>query len=321
MRLIAFPARFTSALLLGAVVLTRAFAQDYPSQPIKLIVPSGAGGAADVFARMFAAKMPELIGQPAVVENIGGAGGIVGADRVVKSKPDGYTVLYGISPIAAIVPALQKLPYAPRDLQPVMILTNAPYVWLANAELPARNVPELIAHAKANPGKIAYASTGNGSGAHLGGELLAQIAGISMLHVPFKNTGIPELMGGQVQLKLEPPASAVPHAKAGRLRAIAVSSPKRMAALPDVQAVAETLPGYEVMGWQGLWVPPGTPRAAIDRLRAAFLQGLQLPDVRQRILEVGAEPIGATPEETQAAIDRELAQWTKLIRERGIKAD
>ena len=296
-------------------------AQDYPNQPIRFIVPSGAGGAADVFARMFAARLPEFIGQSAFVENVGGAGGIVGAERVARAKPDGYTVLYGISPIATIIPALQKLPYTRDELRPIMILTLAPYVWLANTDLPVKNLPELIAYAKANPSKVAYASTGNGSAAHLGGELLAQLAGISMLHVPFKNTGIPELMGGQVQLKLEPPASAVPHARSGKLRAIAVSSAKRMTALPDVAAVAETLPGYDVTGWQGLWVPGGTPPAVVEKLRGAFAKAMQIPEIRQRITDVGAEPIGATPAETQAAIDREHAMWVKLIRERNIKAE
>ena len=202
-----------------------------------------------------------------------------------------------------------------------MILTLAPYVWLASNELPAKTMPELIALARSKPGRVSYASTGVGSAAHLGGELLAAEASISMLHVPFKNTGIAELIAGQVDLKLEPPASAMPQIKNGRLRAIAVSSPKRIAALPDVPAVAETLPGYEVMGWQGLWLPAGTPSAIVEKLRAAFAKALQLPDIRQRIIDVGAEPIGSTPEEAQRTIDRELAIWTKLIHDRGIRAE
>lgn len=307
---------------IGLACLTAgALAQDYPAQPIRFIVPSGAGGGADVFARMFAAKMPELIGQNAFIENVPGAGGVVGAERVVNAKRDGHTVLYGIGPIATIIPALQKLPYAPNDLQPVTVLTNAPYVLLANNELPVKSMAELIAYARANPGKLAYASTGMGSGAHLGGELLAAQAGISMLHVPFKNTGIAELIGGQVHFKFEPPASAVPQAKSGRLRALAVSSPARVAALPDVPAIAETLPGYELMGWQGVWMPAGTPTPIVEKLRGAFVRALQLPDIRQKIIDVGADPIGNTPAEMQRMIDRELAQFTKLIRERGIKAE
>jgi tripartite-type tricarboxylate transporter receptor subunit TctC len=310
----------TAAILLAALAAP-SLAQDYPSQPIRFIVPSGAGGGADVFARMFAAKMPELIGQNAFIENVPGAGGVVGAERVVNARRDGHTVLYGISPLATIIPALQKMPYGPNDLQPVTVLTNAPYVLLANNDLPVRTMAELIAYAKANPGKLAYASTGMGSGAHLGGELLAMQAGISMLHVPFKNTGIAELIGGQVHFKLEPPASAVPHAKGGRLRALAVTSPARVAALPDVPAIAETLPGYELMGWQGVWLPAGTPMTVVEKLRGAFVKALQYPDIREKIIAVGAEPIGNSPAEMQRMIDRELAQFSKLIRERGIKAE
>lgn len=298
-----------------------AFAQDYPTQPLRFIVPSGAGGGADVFARMFAAKMPELIGQSAFIENVPGAGGVVGADRVAKARADGHTVLYGIGPIATIIPALQKLPYDAKDLQPVTILTLAPYVLLANNDFPPKTMAELISYGKANPGKIAYASTGMGSAAHLGGELLAVQAGISMLHVPFKNTGTAELIAGQVHFKLEPPASAVPLAKGGRLRALAVSSPARVAALPDVPAISESLPGYELMGWQGIWVPAGTPAASVEKLRGAFVRAMQMPDVRQKIIDVGADPVGNTPAQMQQAIDKELAQFAKLIRERNIKAE
>jgi tripartite-type tricarboxylate transporter receptor subunit TctC len=296
-------------------------AQDYPTQPLRFIVPAGAGGGADVFARIIATKMPELIGQSAFVENVPGAGGLVGAERVAHSRPDGHTVLYGINAIFTLIPALQKIPPAVKDMRAVTVLTLAPYIWIATNELPAKTLPELIALARTKPDRVSYASTGVGSAAHLGGELLAAAASVTMLHVPFKNTGIAELIAGQVDLKLEPPGSAMPHIRNGRLRAIAVSSSKRMAALPDVPAVAELLPGYEVMGWQGVWLPAATPPAIVDKLRAAFAKALQLPDVRPRVIEVGAEPIGSTPEEAQRTIERELAMWTKLIRDRGIRAE
>lgn len=290
-------------------------------RPIRFIVPSGPGGGADTFARLFAARMSESMGQPIVIENVPGAGGIVGADKVAKATPDGHTVLWGINPIATMIPALKKLSYSPDELQAVTIVVSNVYVWLANPDLPAKDIAQLISLAKAQPHRIAYASTGVGSAAHLGGALIEHQAGIEMLHVPFKNTGIAELIGGQVQLKLEPLGSAVPLIKAGRLRPLAVTSARRLAALPDIPAVAETLPGYEVAGWHGIWVPAGSPPAAVDSLQREFSKAVANSDIRKRLADVGAEPVDSGPEEMKQRIARELAQWTKVIRERKIQAE
>jgi tripartite-type tricarboxylate transporter receptor subunit TctC len=290
-------------------------------RPIRFIVPSGPGGGADTFARLFAARMSESMGQPIVIENVPGAGGIVGADKVAKSAPDGHTVLWGINPIATMIPALKKLSYSPDELQPVTIVASNVYVWLASPDLAAKDMAQLISLAKAKPRQLAYASTGVGSAAHLGGALIEHQAGVEMLHVPFKNTGIAELMGGQVQLKMEPLGSAVPLIKAGRLRPLAVTSARRLAALPEVPAVAETLPGYEVAGWHGIWVPAGSPTAAVESLQKEFLKAVANSDIRKRLADVGAEPVGSSADEMKKRIARELAQWTKLIRERNIQAE
>jgi tripartite-type tricarboxylate transporter receptor subunit TctC len=203
----------------------------------------------------------------------------------------------------------------------VTIVVSNVYVWLASPDLAAKNMGQLISLAKAKPRQLAYASTGVGSAAHLGGALIEHQAGVEMLHVPFKNTGIAELMGGQVQLKMEPLGSAVPLIKAGRLRPLAVTSARRLAALPDVPAVAETLPGYEVAGWHGIWVPAGSPTAAVASLQKEFSKAVANSDIRKRLADVGAEPVGSGPDEMKQRIARELAQWTKVIRERNIRAE
>lgn len=313
------------AILIGGIaaafVPAIARAQSSRARPIRFIVPSGPGGGADTFARLFAAYIGESMGQSVIIENVPGAGGIVGANKVAKSPPDGSTVLWGINPIATMIPALQKLPYAPHELQAVTIVARNAYVLLVNSEVPAKDLAQLIRLAKAQPNKLAYASTGVGSAAHLGGVLLEQQAGVDMLHVPFKNTGIAELMGGQVQLKIEPFGSAVPLVKAGRLRALAVTSKRRLTALPEIPTVDETLPGYEVEGWHGIWLPGGTPATASETLEREFSKAAKNPDIRQKLADVGAEAVNTGPEEMKRRIDRELAQWTKLIRERKIQVE
>lgn len=305
----------------AALLPSTVAAQISRSRPMRLVVPSGPGGGADTFARLFAVKVSESLGQPVIIENVPGAGGIVGADRVAKAAPDGLTVLWGINPIATMIPALQKLPYGDQDLQPVTIVASNAYVWIANSQFPVHDLPQLIRRAKSEPGRIAYASTGVGSAAHLGGALLEQQAEIEMLHVPFKNTGIAELIGGQVQLKMEPFGSAVPLVKSARVRALAVTSRQRLAALPDTPTVAETLPGYEVTGWHGIWIPAGCPPSVSEALQRAFAAAARDPDIRQRLTDVGAEVVDSGAEEMKRRIERERAQWTKLIRERKIQAE
>lgn len=308
-----------AALLLAAVAVA---AHAYPDKPIRMIVSAGAGGGADTAARFLALKLADGLGQPIAIENIGGAGGILGADRVAKAPPDGYTILFGFNALVTMIPPLQpKMPYSSADLEPVGISYRGGYVLIASNTFSARSLPELISQAKAQPGRIAFASTGIGSAAHLGGELLQQQAGIQLLHVPFKGPGLIELMANQVQLKLEPMASGVPLVKSGKVRALAVTGTERAAALADVPTVAETLPGYQVVGWQGLWVPKGTPPEIVKRLNAELLRVLKLPEVQERMREAAAQSNDPSPESMRAAIASELAQWTRVIRERGIKAE
>ena len=311
------------ALACGAPLIAgTAGAAGYPEKPIRMVVPTGPGGGADTSARLFAQKLSESMGQPVYIENIGGAGGIIGADRVAKSPPDGYSMLYGFNALMTMVPPMTpKMPYTSADLDPVGITYRGGYLLIASKEFPAKNVAELIALAKAQPGRIAYASTGVGSAAHLGGELLQQQAGIELLHVPFKSPGLIELMANQVQIKLEPMISAIPLVKGGRVRALAVTGTERASALLDVPTVDETLPGYQVVGWQGVWVPKGTPPEIVARLNAELVKALKAPDIQRRMSEAAAQANDPSIESMRAAISSELQQWTRVIRERNIKPD
>jgi tripartite-type tricarboxylate transporter receptor subunit TctC len=294
----------------------------WPDKPIRLIVPTGPGGGADTAARFLALKLSEGLGQPIFIENVGGAGGILGADKLAKATPDGYTILFGFNALVTMIPALQaKMPYANSDLEPVGISYRGGYILIANNSVAAKNVSELVALAKNQPGRIAYASTGTGSAAHLGAELFQQESGTQLLHVPFKGPGLLELMGGQVQIKFEPMASGVPLVKSGKVKALAVTGLERAVALPDVQTVSESLPGFELVGWQGLWVPKGTPVEIIKRINSELVKALRLPDMEQRLREAAALPNNPSPESMRTAITSELSQWTRVIRERNIKPE
>lgn len=304
------------------VGLTDSARAEFPDRPIKLVVPAGAGGGADISARLLGKKITESTGQPVVVENIGGAGGMIGADRVAKSAPDGYTVLFGINQLMTMVPALQnRMPYVESDFESVGMVYRGGFLLLASNEAPFRTFPELLAYAKAHPGAVAFASTGSGSSGHLGMELIQQRAGVSLLHVPFKSPGTVELMSNQVQLKLEPMPSGVPLVRSGRVKAIAFTGPQRAAGFPDLPTVAETLPGYELLGWQGIWVPKGTPRATIAKLNAEFVKALDSAEVRQHMSDVSALPNDASIPAMNAMQKTETARWRELVRDRQIKLD
>lgn len=306
--------------MLGPLAASRA--AGYPERPIRMIVPTGPGGGADTSARLFAQKLTESMGQPVIVENIGGAGGIIGADRVAKAAPDGHTILFGFNALVTMVPPLTpKMPYTADDFEPVGIVYRGGYILLASRELPARNIPELIALAKSQPGRIAYASTGIGSAAHLGAELLQQQADIQLLHVPFKSPGLIELMANQVQIKLEPMVSGGPLVKAGRLKALAVSGTERAGAFPELPTMAEALPGYQVIGWQGVFAPKNTPTEVITRLNAELVKALNQPDIQKRMTDAAAMSNDSSPAAMKSAINSELQQWVRVIRERGIKPD
>ncbi|MDB5806703.1 MAG: hypothetical protein JWN73_4025 [Betaproteobacteria bacterium] len=311
-------------LLLIVTAAGQAPAQSaWPNRPVRVIVPSAPGGAPDVMARLYAQKLSDNLGQPFVVDNITGAAGIVGTDKVAKSAPDGYTIMFGFNQLVTTLPHLYaKLPYDPnKDLTPVIVLAYGPYVWLANNKAPFNTVAELIAYAKANPGKVAYGSIGAGTATHLAGELLAQQAGIDLLHVPYKGRATTDLMAGQIQLALEPNGSAVPFVKDGRLKAIAVASSKRLPALPNVPTVGETLPGYEVSGWQAIWLPGGASKEMVERLNAEFAKVIREPAFNKRLLELSYIPVANTPAEMSEMIRQETAKWGVLIKAKNIHLD
>jgi tripartite-type tricarboxylate transporter receptor subunit TctC len=298
----------------------------YPGRPIRFIVPFTPGGSGDVFARPIAQKMSESMGQQVVVENRPGSGGVIGSEAVAKAPPDGYTMMMGLTANVVINPALYaKLPYDPaRDFAPVTLVANAPYVLVVPPSLPAANVKQLVALARAKPGELAYVSFGSGSMGHLAGELFASMAGVKLLHVPYKTLGqgLTDLVSGQVQLLFIGIASAQPHVRSGKLRAIAVSGAKRSPAMPQVPTVSESgVKGFEVTGWYGVFVPAGTPQDIIARLHKEVVRALSLPEVRERLSTEGAELVGNSPREFDVFIRNELTKWAKIVKLSGAKAE
>ena len=299
-------------------------AAQYPNKPIRLVVPFPPGGSNDIVARMLATQLGEKLGQQLVVENKGGAGGVVGTDFVAKAQPDGYTVLL-ISIAYAFAPALYKtLPYDPAtSFAPVTIVGRGPSALVVHPSVPANTVAELIALAKASPGKLNYASAGVGSFQHLSCALFVSQAGIDVVHVPYKGGGpaMADVMGGQAQIVMPSLIQVVPLIKSGRLKALGTSGTKRNPILPDVPAIAETLPGYESQNWWGLLVPAATPQPVIERLYAATAQVLQSKETAKRMETEGAEPVRMTPPEFGRFITAELAKWGKVARDVGIQAE
>ena len=312
-----------AVMLAGASAF--ASAQAYPTKPIRLIVPYPAGGGSDLLARPLAQSLTETFGQQVIVENRGGAGGNLGMELVAKSPPDGYTLVLGLTAQYAVNPSLYpKLPYDPvKDFAPVALLVRNPYVLSVHPSLPVRSAKELIALAKTRAGQLVYSSAGNGSGAHLCGEMMKTMAGINVVHVPYKGAApaITDLISGQVQYSFLAFRSSGPHIKSGRLRALAVSTAKRSPALPDLPAVAETLPGYDLPVWYGVAAPAGTPREIVARLNAEILRTLATPDSRKRMAMDAAEPIGGTPEQFGDYIRSEIVKYAKIVKESGAKID
>ena len=312
---------------LATVVLlfsTVCAAQTYPSKPVRLIVPFPPGGSNDIVARMLATQLAGPLGQSVVIENKGGAGGVLGTDVAAKSAPDGYTVLL-ISVAYAFAPALYKtLPYDPATaFAPVTIVGRGPSALTVHPSVPANSVAELIALAKAKPGTLNYASAGVGSFQHLSAALLMNQAGINVVHIPYKGGGpaMADVMGGQAQIVMPSLIQVVPHIKSGRLKALGTSGTKRSALLPDVPAIAETLPGYESQNWWGLLVPAHTPPPVVDRLYAATSEVLVSKETAKRIETEGAEAVRMTPAEFGRFITAELAKWGKVARAVGIQAE
>jgi len=318
-------ARILHAIAL-ATVASIAFAQPYPSKPIRFVVPYPPGGPLDTVARLLGQKVSESVKQPVVVDNKPGAGGNIGADAVAKSAPDGYTILMGAVATHAINPTLYaNIPYDPiKDFQPVTQLASTPNVLIVNNSVPASNVREFIAYAKANPGKLNFGSGSTGSAGHLAGELFKTMAGVDMLHVPYKGAApaMQDLVAGQVQLMFDNFASANTQVKAGKVKALAVTTAKRSALAPELPTIAESgLPGFDINTWFGIFVPAGTPREVVDRLHAEFTRALALPDIREKIANLGAEPVGSRPEEFVAYVKSEGEKYARVIKASGAKAD
>ena len=315
---------FLALALLAFASLARA--DDYPSRPIRFVVPYPAGGPLDTVARLLGQKVSESMKQPVIVDNRPGAGGNIGADFVAKAAPDGYTILMGAVATHAINPTLYShIPYDPvADFMPVTQVASTPNVLVVNPSLPSKNVREFIAYAKANPGKLNFGSGSTGSAGHLAGELFKTMAGVDMTHVPYKGAGpaMQDLVAGQIQLMFDNLASSLGQIRAGKVRALAVTTAKRTSLAPDLPTIAESgLPGFDINTWFGVFVPAKTPQPIVDRLHAEFTRALAMPDVRQKMVDLGAEPVGSTPAEFAAYIRSEKDKYARVIKASGAKVD
>lgn len=321
-----------NSILRAAVAVVLVFlpcavhAQPYPSRAIRMVVPSTPGDAPDVIARLVSQKLSEAFGQQVVVENRPGAGGVVGSEVAAKSPPDGYTLIMGNAGSHGINAAVySKLPYdIARDFAPVCLIAISPNVLIIHPAITAKSVAELIALAKGAPGRLNYASGGNGSSAHMSMELFKAQAGVDLAHIPYKGStpAITDVIGGQVAGMFVNLPPAVPHIRSGKVRAIAVSTLARSSILPDVPTVAEAgLAGFETVAWFGVLAPAGTPGEIVARVSAELARISRLPDVRERLAGLGAEPVGSSPEEFATRIRGDIAKWTRLANAAGIRAD
>jgi len=295
--------------------------QVYPIKPIRFIV----GPGPDVLARIVGQKLTDAWGQQVLVDQRPGAGGIIAADSVAKSPADGYTLLLSTGTYTTIPSLYSKVPYDfERDFAPVTLLAQLPFLLVAHPSVPAKNVQELVRLARARPGQLNYASSGNGTTAHLAGEMLKNMARIDIVHVPYKGTvpGVIDLVAGQVHIMFAIIQSSLPYVKAGRLKALAVSSPKRSSSAPEVPTISESgVPGYEFISWNGVHVPAATPRAIAGKLNMELLRIIALPDVKEKMFSLGMDVAGGTPEEFGTLVKSDIAKWAKVIRDAGIKAE
>jgi len=320
-----WPIRAT-AWLCAALIPFAVFAQAYPAKPLRLIVPFPAGGPADIFGRFLAQGMAAQLGQPVLIENISGASGVLGVDRAAKALPDGYTLALISSTAASIGPfAMAKMPFDPaRDLALISTVVRVPEVVVVNPALPVTTLAELVAHAKANPGKVNYGSAGSGGITHLAGELLKGEAGIDIVHVPYKGAApaVNDLLGGQVQMGIFDVPVVLPHIRAGKLKALAITSLRRSAALPEVPTTGET--GYAKVlsdNWYGLIGPQGMPPAILKRIHAAAVGALNAPEVVEQYAKVSGVPMPSSPEEFSVYLAQDQAKWSAVVRAIGFKAD
>ena len=312
------------AVAMSSMALS-AFAQ-YPTKPIKMVVPFPPGGTTDIMARAVAADLQKSLGQPVIVDNKAGAGGNIGSDYVAKSAPDGYTLLMGTVGTHAInVSLYPKMPYdAVKDFAPVSLVAGVPNVLVAAPNYPVNSVKDLIDAAKKSPNMVTFASSGNGTSIHLSGELFKQLAGVQMTHVPYKgsSSALPDVMSGQVNVMFDNAPSVMPQIKGGKLKAIAVTSSKRSPALPNVPTIAESgLPGFEATSWFGVLAPAGTPKEIVDKLSHAIAKALQTPEMKDRLAAQGAEAVGNTSEQFAAHIKEEIDKWAKVVKASGARVD
>jgi tripartite-type tricarboxylate transporter receptor subunit TctC len=317
--------RSISLALVAALAAAGAAAQGYPAKPVKIIVPYPPGGPTDIVARVVAQKLSEQTGQQFVVDNRGGGGGNIGAEAVARSGADGYTLLVATTAHAINRTLFKNLGYdLKKDFAPISQLTAGPLVIVANPALPAKNVKELIAVAKARPGDLAFASSGNGQSTHLAAELFNTMAGTKMTHVPYKGSApaLTDTMGGQVSLFFDTMLSAMPHVRSGKLKALAVTSAARSPAAPDIPTVAESgLPGYEAIAWNGLLAPAGTPKEVIARLSAEVRKTLELAEIKERFAAQGFAAAWSSPEQFSAFLDDEVDKWAKVVKVSGATVD
>jgi len=315
--------RWLMALLLLAC--GSATAADYPVKPVRLVVPFPAGGPVDITARTLAPRLGEALGQRVVIDNRGGAGGVLGSDIVAKSPPDGHTLLLCTTGNAINVSLVPNLPYDIRkDFAAVSMVAIITSILVVHPALPVKSVKELIALAKARPDALSYASTGNGAPTHLAGELFKTMAGVKMLHVPYKGAApaVVDLLSGHVQLSFISAPGVMPHVEAGRLRVLAVTNARRSVLLPQVPTISEAgLQGYESEGWHGLFTPAGTPRPVVDRLYREIATLLRDAKISQQLAAGGAEPVGMPPDEFARALHREIEKWARVVKASGMKVD
>jgi tripartite-type tricarboxylate transporter receptor subunit TctC len=319
----------TIAMRLAAVLIllwtSPLAAQPYPAKPIRVVVPFAAGGIADLYARIIGARVTDAWGQPVLIENRTGAGGNIGADAVAKSPPDGYTlVMSALGPHAVNVSLFAKMPYDPvRDFAPIALVLEAEGLLVVHPSIPVNSVADLITHARSNPGKLTFASAGMGTASHLAGELFKSMAKVEMTHVPYKGNvpAITDLLAGQTSLLFATMPTVLPHAKAGKLRAVATIGASRSAAAPDLPTVAESLPGFEVNNWIGLFAPAGTPPDIVRRWNGEVMRIMQSPDIQARLPNEGARFSPNTPEQFGAFVKNEIAKWAPVVKASGARVD
>jgi len=322
--------RWLPALLacaLSTAIVPTASAQSYPARPVRLVVPFPPGGAVDAYARAVQPALADNLGQPIVIENRAGASGMIGAELVAKAPPDGYTLLVGnVATLAMNAGIYTRMPYDPvKDLAPIMQTVVVNYVLVVSPAVPVRTVAELVAYAKANPGKLSYGSSGSGSAQHMAAELFKAQTGTNITHVPYKGTGalVGDLVAGHIQVAFADQASMMPQVKAGKLRALAVGGARRSTEYPDIPTVAEagSLPGYEAVAWQGMAGPAGLPSPIVKRLNEAFQKVQADPDVRKRLVTAGLTPVGGSPDDFGKYIRSEIAKWSKVAKDIGATVD